>query len=312
MHCTYVTLEDTTINLQDHGGEGPPLLLIHGLGGSAGNWARVADPLARHARVVALDLPGHGRSGPAPVYTLDHHVDVVRSAIGHLGWRDVSLMGNSMGALIAMLVAGRHSELVRSLILLSPATPPVGPTVPADPVASARLVGQSLPAIGPAIARRYLASRTPTEQIDETLRIVMAAPEQLPSEIRDDAVELARLRRTMPWALDAFAGSAASIRRFFTRAGAYRMAVDAVDAPTTMIFGGRDRVVIPESFRWLARRRLDWRCIELADVGHVPMLERPDIVVRETARLLRQAGEPDGPDGSAGVIDADRTKASAT
>lgn len=294
MQRHYRSLVNTQISIEDHGGAGRPVLLVHGLGGSAGNWALVAPALAGQARVLALDLPGHGRSGPVPSHTLRAHVETVIALIASEGWDGVTLVGNSMGGLISLLVAHDHPELVDALVLLSPATPPVTTALPRDPRASVRLVTRALPGIGPALTRLYVATRTPERQIEETLEIVMHAPERLPESMRADAVELARLRRTMPWATSAFAESAASIRRFFTLPITYRATIDEVIRPTTLIFGAEDHVVIPESLRWLARRRPDWRSIELPGVGHTPMFERPDIVIREVLRRLNVPERPGG------------------
>lgn len=294
MQRRYVRLADTQINTEDHGGEGPPVLLVHGLGGSAGNWELVAPALASHARVLAIDLPGHGRSGPVRKHTLETHVATVSALISSQGWDHVTLVGSSMGGLISILVARDHPHTVDAMVLLSPATPPVTITPPRNPRASARLVARALPGIGPVMTRMYVATRTPEEQIDETLDIVMSEPARLPDSVRANMIELARLRRTMPWAIRAFAESAASIRRSFTLPASYRATVDAVQPPTTLIFGTEDHVVVPESMRWLARRRPDWRSIELPDVGHTPIFERPDIVVRETLRRMNVPERPGG------------------
>lgn len=294
MQRRFLALSDTQINVEDHGGEGRPVVLVHGLGGSAGNWALVAPTLAGHARVIAIDLPGHGRSGPVPKHTLKTHVETVLALISSQHWDGVTLVGSSMGGLISLLIARDHPQLVDALVLLSPATPPVTIAPPRNPRVSARLVARALPGIGPAMTRLYVATRSPEKQIEETLDIVMSAPDTLPDGVRTNMVELARLRRTMPWSIRAFAESAASIRRFFTLPIAYRAAVDAVQSPTTLIFGAEDHVVIPESIRWLARRRPDWRSIELPEVGHTPMFERPDIVSRE---ILRRMNVPERPGG---------------
>lgn len=294
MQRRFLLLADTQINLEDHGGEGRPVLFVHGLGGSAGNWELVAPAVARHARVVAIDLPGHGRSGPVRRHTLETHVETVTALISSQGWDHVTLVGSSMGGLISLLVSRDLPGVVDAMVLLSPATPPVTITPPRNPRASARLVVRALPGIGPAMTRLYVATHTPEEQISETLAIVMSTPDSLPDSVRTNMIELARLRRTMPWAIRAFAESAASIRRYFTVPISYRTAVDAVHTPTTVIFGAEDHVVIPESLRWLARRRPDWRSIELSGVGHTPMFERPDIVVRE---ILRKMNVPERPGG---------------
>lgn len=292
MRRRYETLRGTAITIDDYGGDGHPIVLVHGLGGSTGNWSLTAPRLATTWKVVALDLPGHGRSGPLPRHDLEAHTQTVIELIESLGFGSVTLVGNSMGGLVSKVVASRRPDLVDGLVLLAPATPPPTVVVPSSPAVAARLAIQSLPGVGPLATASITARWTPRRQVSETLRIVMADPSRLPTDYVERAVELARVRRTMPWASRAFAESVASIRRSLMRRSAYLEILDGIEAPTTLIFGSEDRVVTPVALRWLADRQPNWRSIELGDTGHTPMLERPDLVVREVDRLLRAARTP--------------------
>ncbi|MFP5332050.1 MAG: alpha/beta fold hydrolase, partial [Acidimicrobiia bacterium] len=93
------------IHVEDYGGRGKPVVFVHGLGGSAANWALVAPTVADFGRVVALDLPGHGRSAPSKTHTLENHAAAVVSVIEHLEHGPATVVGNSMGGLVVMLVA---------------------------------------------------------------------------------------------------------------------------------------------------------------------------------------------------------------
>lgn len=286
MRRRYQTLLGTAIAVDEHGGDGPPVVLVHGLGGSAGNWSLTAPQLAMKRTVVALDLAGHGRSGPLPRHDLDAHVQTVIGLIEVYGFSSITLVGNSMGGLVSKMVASRRPDLVDGLVLLAPATPPPTVVVPSSPAVAARLAIQSLPGLGPLATASITARWSPRRQVSETLRIVMADPSRLPTDYFERAVELTRLRRTMPWASRAFAESVASIRRVLMRRSEYLDILDRIEAPTTLIFGSEDRVVAPVALRWLAARETSWRSIELPDTGHTPMLERPDLVVREIDRLF--------------------------
>ncbi|MGA7227715.1 MAG: alpha/beta fold hydrolase, partial [Acidimicrobiia bacterium] len=77
----YVATPQGPIHEVDFGGEGMSLVLIHGLGGSTGNWSAVAPPLARESRIRAIDLPGFGLTPPRSDYRLETHRD---SVIGYL------------------------------------------------------------------------------------------------------------------------------------------------------------------------------------------------------------------------------------
>ena len=103
-------------------GEGPPLVLLHGLGASSGVWHVQEPELARHHRVYALDLPGSGHSPmPRTPPSGDWAVEVVASFVDSVVGAPVTLIGHSMGGTIALLCALQRPALVRSLVLVSTA-----------------------------------------------------------------------------------------------------------------------------------------------------------------------------------------------
>jgi pimeloyl-ACP methyl ester carboxylesterase len=275
------------ITVEDHGGAGHPIVLVHGVGGSAGNWSLVAPRLADIGRVVALDLPGHGRSGPVPRHDLEAHLSALIGVIEFHEFRSVTLVGNSMGGLVSKMLASRRPDLVSSLVLLAPATPPPTVVMPTSPAIAARLAIRSLPGIGPLASAALMSRWTPRRQVEETLRVVMAHPDRLPADAFERAIQLATVRRTMPWANQAFAESVASIRQALIRRPTYLRMLRTITAPTTLLFGSADQVVPPMALRWLADERPRWRSIEMPEIGHTPMLESPDLVVREIERISR-------------------------
>ena len=287
MQRRYVFPHGTPITVEDHGGAGRPIVLVHGLGGSAGNWSLVAPRLAGSGRVVALDLPGHGRSGPVARHDLEAHLQAVIGVIEGHEFGSVTLVGNSMGGLVAKMLAARRPDLISHLALIAPATPPPTLIMPASPTIAARLAIRPLPGIGPVAGAALMSRWTPRRQVEETLRVVMAHPDRLPSDAFDQALRLATLRRTMPWASRAFAESVTSIRHALLRRPTYLRMLEAISAPTTLLFGSSDQVVPPAALRWLAGHRPQWRSIEMPDTGHTPMLELPDLVVREIERISR-------------------------
>lgn len=102
----------------DFGGEGPGLLLLHGLMGRATTWASTAEWLLPHYHVVALDQRGHGWSDkPDKGYSRDAYVDDAAAAIEALGLGPAVVIGHSMGALNAWVLAARRPDLVHGLVL---------------------------------------------------------------------------------------------------------------------------------------------------------------------------------------------------
>src|SRR5947208_4117260 len=102
------------------GGSGPPLVLIHGLGSSAAvEFYYNLEPLAAHHQVLAIDLPGFGKSDkPVLAYTIDLFVKAVRDLMACEGLERAAVMGVSMGGRVALGLALESPELVERLVLV--------------------------------------------------------------------------------------------------------------------------------------------------------------------------------------------------
>ena len=102
------------------GGEGPLLVLIHGITSSSASWEAVLPELAEHFTIVAPDLLGHGQSDkPAGDYSLGSHACLVRDLMLALGHERATIVGHSLGGGVAMQVAYQFPELVGRLALVS-------------------------------------------------------------------------------------------------------------------------------------------------------------------------------------------------
>ncbi|WP_174567356.1 alpha/beta fold hydrolase [Actinomadura kijaniata] len=139
-----VTLTDHTIPLavRDHGGDGPPVLLLHGLGGTLDAWREVAPPLTAAHRVVAMDLRGHGLSGDAP-WEWDAALDDIEAVVDRLGLGAPAVVGQSLGGMLALLWAARHPECPAVVNL--------------DGLRSAENEPGNYPGLDPALVERELA-----------------------------------------------------------------------------------------------------------------------------------------------------------
>ncbi len=117
----YLDVAGTRIAYADEG-HGEPLVLLHGLGGYIPSWTKNLEALAEHHRVIAVDLPGFGKSDkPAVPYTMSYFAEVVHELVQRLGLVRPVVIGHSMGGQIAIHYALRHPDRVRALVLSSPA-----------------------------------------------------------------------------------------------------------------------------------------------------------------------------------------------
>lgn len=100
----------------EYGEAGAPVVILHGLLGSARNWATIAKRLAETHRVFALDLRNHGSSPWSDVMTFEAMVDDLRTTLERLGLGPAAVVGHSMGGKVAMLLALTHPEQVERLV----------------------------------------------------------------------------------------------------------------------------------------------------------------------------------------------------
>ena len=105
------------------GGSGPPLALVHGLGGFAANWRLVAPPLAQERRVIVPDLPGHGGSAALPEApsTLDPFADAVVHVLEHEDALPAPWIGHSLGGVVGLRAAVRRPDALEGLVLAAAA-----------------------------------------------------------------------------------------------------------------------------------------------------------------------------------------------
>lgn len=280
---------DGPVHRVDFGGEGTPIVLVHGLGGSHLNWSLVARGLAELGRVVAVDLPGFGITPPA-----GRSLDVRRQAafldrfIAECVGEPAVVVGNSLGGLIGLYTAAADvTGRLGGLVLVDAALPPMVARMP-DRRLVTRLAMPLLPFVGPRLVRSMRDATTPAQYVDRLLAFVAADAGSVPAAYRAAAIEFEEVRRTMPWAEQAFVDSGRSLAKVVAGRAGFRRAIHRIGCPVLVVHGAEDRLVQVESARWLAAERPDWQLEILHGVGHVPQIEAPDrfsaIVEQWTAR----------------------------
>lgn len=258
----------------DFGGEGPTLVLIHGLGGSIATWEAVAPALASAHRVRAIDLPGFGLTPPRSDYRLATHCGAIVAYLETLGG-PVSLIGNSTGGLLSEMVASERPELVERLVLVAPATPPRFPDPRLDWPTVFRLAIEATPVLGELYGRHFVTSNTPEELVRKSLEMITHKPGRVPMGVVESLRDLARVRKQLPWAGIATARTAQSIAGLYRRRSRFVAMIRAITAPTLVVQGVSDHIVSPTAVEWLCSLRPDWVLVQLEDTGHTPQMDAP-------------------------------------
>ena len=245
-------------------GEGPVLLLVHGMAGSTENWREVIEPLSRAHTVIAPDLPGHGNSeAGSGDYSLGSHAAGLRDLLLSLGHERATIVGHSLGGGIAMQLTYMFPELVERLVLVSSGGlgPEVSPVLRAAALPGANLFISATAGpgarIGGALGRGLGAiGLRPNADIAEVARgyASLADPER---------------RQAFLETLHAVVGT----RGQKVAAGDRLYLAEALPI---LIVWGRNDPIIPVSHAEAALETLPGARLEVFDdVGHLPQVEAP-------------------------------------
>jgi pimeloyl-ACP methyl ester carboxylesterase len=279
-----VTSGGVTLHVRETPGPyGVPAVYVHGLSGSATNWTDLSALLSTRAAGTAIDLPGFGLSQPpaSGLYTPGAHADALLCFLAGRG-RPVHLLGNSMGGALALTVAARRPELVRTLTLVSPAMPDRRP----DPrrVSDPRMLLALLPVLGRG-ARAALAAQSPRERAEQVVRLCFGDPSIAAEHRLAEATEEYAVRLQQPWGLEASRQTGLAMVAGWLRGESLWTLAGRVTAPTLVVWGERDRLVSPRLARRTRAAIRGSRLLMLPGVGHVAQIEAPEAVARAVAGM---------------------------
>lgn len=239
-------------------GAGRPLLLLHGFTGRGTAWGAHAAAFARALRVVAVDLPGHGRSGTATPdrMTVERTADDLAAILRQTGAAPADVLGYSLGARIALRLADAHPRVVRRLVLESPSA--------------------GLATDGERATRRAADDHLATRIERDGIEAFVAEWERRPVFASHASLPPARAARLRAMRLaNSAAGLAASLRG--AGQGAMEPLFDrlaGIEAPTLVIAGALDDDGRPRAER--VARGIPGARLEIIDnAGHTPHEEQP-------------------------------------
>ncbi|SOJ56071.1 4,5:9,10-diseco-3-hydroxy-5,9, 17-trioxoandrosta-1(10),2-diene-4-oate hydrolase [Mycobacterium simulans] len=264
----------------------PPIVMVHGLGGSHLNWARIARPLTERNRVIAIDLPGFGFTPAAGRRTtIPANTKILDRFINETIGGPVILMGNSMGGAITIQESAASPHAVAAVVLVDPALP--RPAEVPDAQVAAQFLMYAVPGVGEAFMGISRRSRTDRELVERVINLCFADPRRSDPELMDAAIELVAYRRLrMPKQDAAFLQAARSIVRAGLRPRQSKDTMKSLSQPVLLIHGDKDRLVPIAAARVAATANPQWETEFLHGVGHTPQLEVPDEVIRTVVRWL--------------------------
>jgi pimeloyl-ACP methyl ester carboxylesterase len=247
-------------------GDGPPVVLVHGMVNASRHWSAVAERLASRHLVIAPDLIGHGDSAtPRGDYSLGAHAAVIRDLLSALGIERATMVGHSLGGGIAMVYFWQFPQRVERLALVSSGG--LGDEV-SPLLRSAALPGAST-----------LISLAGHRRLTGALDAAGARLRDRGSSLGVQLQAIARALRPLESAgqREAFVQS---LRAVIDRRGQRVSATDRLyllrEMPTLIAWGERDRT-IPPSHGLAAHHAIPGsRFVTIAGAAHFPHLERPD------------------------------------
>jgi pimeloyl-ACP methyl ester carboxylesterase len=266
-------------------GEGPLLLLVHGMAGTARNWEAVIEPLALHNTVIAPDFPGHGDSEPGGGdYSLGSLASGLRDLMIALGHERATLVGHSLGGGVALQFTYQFPEMVERLVLVSSGG--LGPEV------GAVLRAAALPGANLFIRATASPGAAAGSWISGALGKVGLRPNADLAEVGRAYASLADADRrkaflsTLHAVVDTDGQRVAALDRLYL----------AEDLPVLIVWGERDPI-IPVAHGRAAHAQMPGSRLEVfPGVGHVPQLEAPGRFAAVLQRFLdeTEAAEFDG------------------
>jgi pimeloyl-ACP methyl ester carboxylesterase len=250
-----LTVDGESLYYAESGSDGPMLVLVHGSGGDHTTWSPQLAGLSAVARIVALDLPGHGASGGEGCDTVAGYAAAVHQFLTALGGGPVVLGGHSLGGAIALTLALDASELLRGLVLVG---------------TGARL--RVLPELFEILARDYgEAAAFMTDH---------AWSSTSPAELKQRCRETVNATRPSVTRCD------------FTACDGFDVMgrLSEIELPALVVVGEQDRLTPPKYSEYLVRSLAKAKLERIERAGHFVSLEQADAVNRALRDFLGTFG----------------------
>lgn len=259
----------------ERAGTGEPVILLHGFCCSSFTWREVIPGLAKHHRVIAPDLPGFGyteRPCRVESYRFAGLARTVLELLDALGVASAHFIGHSYGGALALWLAERHPERVRTLTLAATATPEL--------TVEQRQIWARFRSLNYLLLHTSLLSRS-------SVRKALEQSYHDRSLVTDELVEAYRERLLVEGVEYAYYGFLAPLED-----PPPPVDLRALEMPVLAVWGDHDRIIPAERAVPYMKRFPRARMVIFDRCGHVPMEERPEAFLREVLPFLRRHRRP--------------------
>lgn len=257
---TFMAIEGMSVHVRDEGprADRSPLILLHGTSSSLHTWEGWVVGLRSQRRVISVDLPGYGLTGPFidGDYRLEHYTRFLTELLHKIDVKHAVLVGNSFGGQVALEFTLAKPDLVDQLILIDALGYPRNAT--------------SVP-LGFRIAQtpglnKWMQYILPRPMVEDSVRNVFGNPDHVTPALVDRYYDLTTRegnRAALPERFK-FLPTTQSARR-----------IKNIKKPTLILWGGRDRLIPPDNARRFQRDIQDSQLVLFPELGHVPQEEDP-------------------------------------
>lgn len=267
--------------------KGEPAVFLHGLGGSGHNWFPFMDRFSDQLDMTAPDLPGFGKTLPPSDqdYSPKNFAETIAEVIEMVyPSQRVHLFGSSSGGAVAVQLAARRPELVKTMTLVAPALPTLYPDLSAAPV-----ILMAIPKFGEKLMQRYFELSV-AERAHNTIVNTFANPKNTPENWHAAITRELEARDLQPHQLSSLLATLRSLlATFFDRSeqSPWNL-VKSITAPSLFIYGGKDKLIHPRAAKKVPFFAPAAKVRVLEETGHVAHIEHVDWVAKEfSENLLR-------------------------
>jgi len=267
---TMINIDGIDIRYRDEGAKDlPVIVMIHGFTSSLETWDSLVQELRPGYRIIRLDLPGHGLSGQDPTgdYSNERTVELFLKILDELGLENSTIVGNSLGGLIAWRAAQSNPNVISKLVLISPGGFSIN-GVTEDPVAVPMMV-------------KYYLTKAPSAGVKQATSALYGVPTLLTED---------RLTQIEDMMKQPGNGEA-----FVARAGQFTLPapdtnLSKVSTPTLIIWGDKDIMVPPSQGPKFLDAMPNASLINYEGIGHVPQEETPSRLAKDIRDFLSVEG----------------------